>query len=272
MAGQVEAAGGVTECGDDSWKAFKDEKCIKLIRTSVSKMEAETICHPEVMTTLQPLLSIHSREEQDFLSKWLYDDEGLNKPDNGTNNNIWLSAVREVRRHFRWSRGEPIDSTTFSNWAPSNPTVKRGDDCVQMLSPSGNWSNVDCSKKNFVVCQKPQAWRFARWYELQKQFWALQAETNVTREVVKDFQGELTRLGIESKDTRKESKDLKENLNAVAMETVSLRNDTNSLKEAMNSTAVILEDVLKRVKVLEDDSKKMKAELALTQKDSGIFS
>lgn len=61
---------------------------------------------------------------------------------------------------YRWS-----DETEYhySNWAPGSPK-NDPDYCVQIQTDDpeyGNWSDVQCSKKNAVICEKLQLWSAA---------------------------------------------------------------------------------------------------------------
>jgi hypothetical protein len=138
-------SGNVDSCG--FWESYKDEKCIKILESEklLSFEDGEESCMEEDSGSI---LTIHSKEEQEFISKFLFKTHGIV-------DDIWIGMKRINNSHkYMWMDGsEPI----FTNWAEENPSNKSGNNCAQIVSHSdfvGKWTDVPCKKKNFVVCQK----------------------------------------------------------------------------------------------------------------------
>ena len=164
---------------------------------------------------MESILSIRSREEQDFVSKWINKDLAI------VNGSVWLSARRKIGRIFEWADGTPIsgsEQTGFTNWAPESPTRTQGHDCVQMALGDGKyWGNVPCSNTSLVVCQKPQTSRFQRLKELRKTVTGLQVESSRTRT-------ESIELSREGNQTKSDVKALTQALTNVVKELANVKN------------------------------------------------
>ncbi len=92
------------------------------------------------------LITIHSKEEQDFVSNFLFGTNGLVE-------NIWL-GLKNKNNNFKWVDGSTLE---FANWANESPSKEPNHDCVQMVAdshPKGKWVDEPCIKKNIAVCQK----------------------------------------------------------------------------------------------------------------------
>jgi len=89
------------------------------------------------------LLVIHSKDEQDFISEYLFKTHKLVE-------NVWI-GLRNRNGHFEW-----IDNSTnqYTNWRSGNPTNKLDFNCVQLELNSLQWTEEPCNKKGLVVCQK----------------------------------------------------------------------------------------------------------------------
>jgi hypothetical protein len=89
---------------------------------------------------------MHSKEEQEFISEFLFET-------NKIVDNVWIGLIRNDNQ-LEWKDGSQID---FTFWAEENPSNKSDHDCVQMIpdsSPTGQWADQSCNKKNLIVCQK----------------------------------------------------------------------------------------------------------------------
>ncbi|XP_013364613.1 PREDICTED: low affinity immunoglobulin epsilon Fc receptor isoform X2 [Chinchilla lanigera] len=87
------------------------------------------------------LVSIHSQEEQDFLTKH------ANKEDS------WIGLRDlDIEGEFIWTDGRPVD---YSNWQPGEPNnADQGEHCVMMLG-SGGWNDAFCrSQLDAWVCEQ----------------------------------------------------------------------------------------------------------------------
>ena len=95
------------------------------------------------------LLSIHSQQEQDFLSDLLFTKHKIV-------DEVWIGA-KVSNKKVTWVDGSKDDYTNWETGKPSNIS----DNCVQMQSEfpnTGKWVDEPCSKKNQVVCQNGQTW------------------------------------------------------------------------------------------------------------------
>jgi hypothetical protein len=131
-------------CGD--LQQYKDEKCVKILgaEKTLSFDEAEKACLQADNGSY--LLTMHSKEEQDFISEFLFKTNKIVE-------NVWFGLIKN-NNNFKWSDGSNLD---FANWLTGNPSNKSDHNCVQMLpesSPIGKWFDSPCIKKNVAVCQK----------------------------------------------------------------------------------------------------------------------
>ncbi|XP_073910331.1 low affinity immunoglobulin epsilon Fc receptor [Castor canadensis] len=87
------------------------------------------------------LVSIHSQEEQDFLTK------------HANKKGSWIGLRDlDVEGKFIWMDGTPVD---YSNWHPGEPNNEgQGEDCV-MMQGSGQWNDAFCrSQLDAWVCEQ----------------------------------------------------------------------------------------------------------------------
>lgn len=139
-------------CGD--WEPYKDEKCFKIFdKAGVQSYEnAEKTCHQQENSST--LITIHSREEQDFLSNLMFKTKGIIE-------NVWIGAKYNNNK-IKW---DDNSDAGFTNWAVGSSKNEAGYDCIQMLpdgTSMGKWANEPCRKNNLAVCQKMQAWSLSR--------------------------------------------------------------------------------------------------------------
>ncbi len=131
-----------SQCGD--WQQYKGEKCVKIINTEKTLSFDDAVKACLQADNASYLLTIHSKEEQDFISEFLFKAYRIVE-------NVWLGLKKD---NLKWSDGSNLD---FANWLTGNPSNKSDHNCVQMLpesSPIGKWSDIPCIKKNIAVCHK----------------------------------------------------------------------------------------------------------------------
>ncbi len=107
------------------------------------------------------LISIHSPDELSFFSNFLYTKKHVV-------DNLWLGGhlVTGGGNAFQWKDGSNF---TFANWASGNPKNNPSDNCIQMNADEevrAKWTNVPCTKKNLVVCERKQTWSNAKMQEI----------------------------------------------------------------------------------------------------------
>jgi len=95
------------------------------------------------MDNSSEMLTIHSKEEQDFISEYLFKTHKLV-------NNVWI-GLRNKSKTFEW-----IDSSNkqYTNWKTGNPTNQTDFNYAQLELDTSERTNEPCLKKNLVVCQK----------------------------------------------------------------------------------------------------------------------
>ncbi len=85
--------------------------------------------------------------------------------------NVWIDASRREDGDFEWGGGFEIE---YSNWETGSPSNYSEKNCIQLTSyltanlvkeNEGFWTDVTCSRRNSVVCQKLQKFEFK---DLQK--------------------------------------------------------------------------------------------------------
>jgi hypothetical protein len=89
------------------------------------------------------LLTIHSKEEQDFVSEYLFKTNKLLE-------NVWL-GLRNKSGNFEWNDNS---NKQYTNWKTGYPIKQLDFNCAQMEPVTSQWANEPCLKKGLVVCQK----------------------------------------------------------------------------------------------------------------------
>lgn len=131
---------------EGGWTAYKDEKCLKIFQDSelLSYEDAETFCKEKYDSNL---ISVDLEEKQTFLETFL--------KSNNVADNIWI-GLKYVGNAYKWSDGSQLIYTNWDSGSPKNNSSY----CVQVETENnyGIWSDVLCTKKNLVVCEKVQLW------------------------------------------------------------------------------------------------------------------
>lgn len=153
---------------------FKDERCYKILDDTLRTYEeAEKAC--EKLEGTPTLAVIHSKEEQDFLTNYLFKTQKEIE-------NFWIGAKFSAANKFIW-----VDSSelVYTNWDLRGPHSK-ANYCVEMQADEsivGKWVDVPCEKKNSVLCQKHPTWTLAR---LQASHWEARiALENAAKEIAR---------------------------------------------------------------------------------------
>ncbi|XP_015752620.1 PREDICTED: macrophage mannose receptor 1-like [Acropora digitifera] len=91
------------------------------------------------------LLSITSKQEQDFISHHFIDDR---------HGQVWLGLNdRNIEAGYTWSDGSPV---TFLNWHPGEPNdVSDVENCAEMYPPDTWWNDIKCTNLNWYICKRP---------------------------------------------------------------------------------------------------------------------
>ncbi len=132
-----------SQCGD--WQQYEGQKCVKIVDADKTLSFDDAVKACLQADNGSYLLTIHSKEEQDFISEFLFKTNKIVE-------NVWLGLKKD--NNLKWSDDSNLD---FANWLTGNPSNKSDHNCVQMLpesSPIGKWSDIPCIKKNIAVCQK----------------------------------------------------------------------------------------------------------------------
>jgi len=126
-------------CGD--WQTFREEKCFRIL--DVEKLVTFDDALKSCSQIDSEILTIHSKEEQDFMSEYLFKTHKLA-------NDVWI-GLRNTSGHFEWTDSS---NNQYTNWRTGDPIIKPDYNCVQVESHTSQWANELCNKNNLVVCQK----------------------------------------------------------------------------------------------------------------------
>ncbi|XP_030741533.1 low affinity immunoglobulin epsilon Fc receptor [Echinops telfairi] len=132
------ANGSACNICPEQWIHFQ-KKCYYFGRSKPRKwIQAKHAC-----SDLQGrLVSIHSSQEQDFLSR------------HASKKGSWI-GLQDLDREgeFVWPDGSPVD---YSNWRPGEPNDQGlGENCVMLLGTSGQWNDASCRQPlDGWVCER----------------------------------------------------------------------------------------------------------------------
>ncbi|KAK7799942.1 hypothetical protein U0070_012033 [Myodes glareolus] len=127
----------VWSCCPKDWKPFSSH-CYFISTNSASWNKSEEKCS----SMGAHLMVIHSREEQDFITKILRRDAAY-----------FIGLSDPGHRQWQWVDQTPYNkSTTF--WHPGEPSSDR-EQCVILTHPYSKWgwNDIPCSDKQKSVCQ-----------------------------------------------------------------------------------------------------------------------
>ncbi|XP_044179134.1 macrophage mannose receptor 1-like [Acropora millepora] len=87
------------------------------------------------------LLSITSKQEQDFISHHFIDN---------WHGKVWLGLNdRDIEAGYTWSDGSPV---TFLNWFPGQPNdVNNVENCAEMYPVLTQWDDIKCTNLNRLI-------------------------------------------------------------------------------------------------------------------------
>ncbi len=181
---------------------FRDEKCIKIFdeQNLFTFDEAKNSCLQ--LDNASSILTIDSKEEQEFISQFLFKT-------NGILDNIWLGMKRN-NNLFKWTDGSEL---SFTNSAKGNPSNKTEQNCVQMItdsSPIGQWAHQPCNKTGLVVCQKTPTVTISF---LHKKLLETSKKLIETQEVLSDTRRQLNKTREESNEFRIQLRESREKSN-----------------------------------------------------------
>jgi hypothetical protein len=179
--------------------------------------EAKLLCSGEEESS--KMIIIHSREEQEFISNYLFEYLGLA-------NEVWI-GLKKVDDEYKWIDDSELN---FTNWANGSPSNRSDYNCVQ-LTPEvfrfGEWVEKLCDRKNIAVCQKLPTISAA---SLEKSLKEAKKQLNDT----KDLMSETRRQYYDLRDILSETRF---HLNKTAFETKIHLNDT---REQLRETRKLL--------------------------------
>ncbi|XP_009977829.1 PREDICTED: CD302 antigen, partial [Tauraco erythrolophus] len=91
------------------------------------------------------LLTIVDAEENAFVSTHIKENDLITK-------NVWLGLAQSSKdQSLNWLDGSSVN---YANW--ENKTAEVNEKCSVILSTTGTWSKVDCSRsQSRVVCKAP---------------------------------------------------------------------------------------------------------------------
>jgi len=136
------------------------------------------------------VLTIHSKEEQDFVSQYLFKTNKLLE-------NVWL-GFRNKSGQFEWNDNS---NKQYTNWRSGYPIKQIDFNCVQVEPVTSQWANAPCLKKGLVVCQKLPETTLS---DLLKKFLEHDSRLKKSEEINTDLDGRLKKA--EEKNTDLEGK------------------------------------------------------------------
>ncbi len=139
-------------------------------------------------------MTIHSKQEQEFVSKLLFKTYNVIE-------NVWI-GLKNSNNQFKWTDSSEIG---FTNWAKGNPRNITDHNCVQMISdssPIGQWADEFCDKKHLIVCQKAPI--FTNTF-LQKKFLEITQKLSDTQQLLSDTRKELSHTRKQLNETRQQT-------------------------------------------------------------------
>ncbi|XP_001186224.1 echinoidin-like [Strongylocentrotus purpuratus] len=147
-------------CCPSMWTSF-GRHCYRFFSYNLTWEAAEMICRTHsvpslgdgdlVIDSLGHLVSIHSRQENDFvdtLFKSSYKKQGVGY--------MWIGfhdATSDASHE--WIDGTDSD---YTNWFPGQPDGTGREDCTEMVSAfSGDWNDVSCTstRQTYFICKLP---------------------------------------------------------------------------------------------------------------------
>ncbi|XP_067155243.1 lymphocyte antigen 75 isoform X1 [Apteryx mantelli] len=133
--------------GTLQWIQYKDH-CyafdMAFYNFSVYNVEdAKRVCHK--LNPSATLLTIANAEENAFVSKHIRENDLITRK-------VWLGLAQSSRdQSLNWLDGSSVN---YVNW--ENKTAEDSKKCSVILSTTGTWSKVDCSRsQSRVVCKAP---------------------------------------------------------------------------------------------------------------------
>ncbi len=189
----------------DDWHQYKDEKCFLILDNNMlfTFEEAKELCKTEAEGS--SLIVIHSMEELEFLSEYLFESQGIA-------NEVWI-GLKKFNDKYKWVDDSPLE---FNNWAKGSPSYRQDNNCVQMFPRAnrlGEWVDKPCSRKNIAVCQRLQVLTLASiqraLLEAKRQFndnkqiigYTLR-QLNDIRDMIVDSRGLTNGTAVKSNDSK----------------------------------------------------------------------
>ena len=152
-------------CGD--WQQL-GVKCYKFIDVLTNKSDAKEQCRG--LDKSSSVVQIRSKQEQDDITQFMKQYKHKSVPvhyearntkrtvhsNSSVVSNIWLGIYyynydRYSDGHYQWDDDTAMD---YTNWDEDSPDTRAKNLCVQLNMESGKWSDIKCTKKNLVLCQK----------------------------------------------------------------------------------------------------------------------
>ncbi|CAG2172292.1 unnamed protein product [Oppiella nova] len=180
--GPLSTVHGESNC-PEGWEPYLEKKCFKILPDELKNYDlAQDLCNKQGSGAT--LLTIHSQQEQDFLSDLLFTKYKIV-------DSVWIGASVSDKK-MTW-----VDESTddYTNWEPSEPS-DAANDCVQMEPAppnTGKWVDVACNKQNKVVCQNGQQ---STHDDIQRRIDELQANQTNMKQTILDLTDELININI----------------------------------------------------------------------------
>ena len=123
---------------NDGWKGFNNY-CYKHVQDLKTWDNAKTDC----VAAGSYLVTIHSEEEQDFVSSII-----------PVNVDVWMGGNDlATEGDWVWEDGKPWG--VYTKWRPGEPNnYQDNEDCLLMVEREKTWNDKECSAQQSSVCKK----------------------------------------------------------------------------------------------------------------------
>jgi hypothetical protein len=149
-----------------NWVRYKNLKSFLLINRLNKFNEAKKVCEAleESIESKATLAVIESKEEQNFINRYLYENLG-------TVERVWIGMKKDLKTEFSKDNGTYLK---YTNWANGRSSPYEEKSCVCLKSPYssiddkpednliGLWEDVSCDNNNLVLCQRMQTWTLSQ--------------------------------------------------------------------------------------------------------------
>ena len=128
------------------WLAYQSH-CYLWVDQEMSWQDADNHCQMlSQLGKMAHLVSIHSAEEDEFISEYVQKASGLSPPPG-----YWIGYNDRTKEwEFKWVDGS---KGTYENWGMNEPNEAGDEDCVERYRVFNKWNDINCSLRINFVCK-----------------------------------------------------------------------------------------------------------------------